>query len=90
MHADKSYLIYVHGASHNFEVESVFNGYCFGDKLCAILNVLLRPCSLMLRTTRTCCSTSATMRKSTSLSSIQPASASMYFPFPNMPSHVIT
>ena len=32
-------MIYVYGDSHNFEVEGVFNSYCFGDKLCAALEV---------------------------------------------------
>ena len=86
--ADKPYLIYVHGASHNFEVESVFNGYCFGDKLCALLNVPFFRCSRTWRTTSTCCSSSATTRKSTSSSSTPPASASTCSPCRRTPSHV--
>ena len=37
---DQIYIVYVHGNMHNFEVEAIFNSHCFGDKLCALLEVV--------------------------------------------------
>ena len=52
---DKVCLVYVHGDTHNFEVESIFNSQCYGDKMCAILDVRHPSLSLITLTIMNCC-----------------------------------
>jgi len=54
------YLIYVHDNNHDFSVESIFNSHCFGEKLCATLEVHDLLSSQLILTIINCVNSSGT------------------------------